>query len=65
MTASIRVCALIGRFTDTRVAESAAVLLPHLTARGISILAHEDPGEIAGAAAVKIVSETELSAAPI
>ena len=49
MTASIRVCALIGRFSDTRVAESAAVLLPHLTARGISILACENPGDIAGA----------------
>jgi NAD+ kinase len=62
MTASIRVCALIGRFSDSRVAESAAVLLPHLTARGISILACENPGDITGAAAVQIVSETELAA---
>ncbi len=61
MTASIRVCALIGRFTDTRVAESAAVLLPHLTERGVSILAHESPGDIAGAAAVSVVSEAEIA----
>ncbi|MEJ0005327.1 MAG: NAD(+)/NADH kinase [Steroidobacteraceae bacterium] len=62
MTASIRVCALIGRFTDTRVAESAAVLVPHLIERGVSILAYESPGDIAGADAVILVSEAELAA---
>jgi NAD+ kinase len=62
MTASIRVCALIGRFTDTRVAETVAVLLPHLIDRGVSILAYESPGDMPGAAAVTIVSETELAA---
>jgi NAD+ kinase len=62
MTASISVCALIGRFTDTRVAESAAVLLPHLIERGVTILAQELPAEITGAAAVQRVSETELAA---
>jgi len=60
--ASLRVCGLIGRFTDTRVAETAAVLVPHLVQRGISILACENPGEIAGADAVQIVSESELAA---
>jgi NAD+ kinase len=62
MTASIRVCALIGRFTDTRVAETVAVLLPHLIDRGVSILAYETPGDMPGASAVTIVSETELAA---
>ncbi len=62
MTASIRVCALLGRFTDIRVAESAAVLVPHLVQRGISILTCEDPGDIAGAEAVQIVTEAELAA---
>jgi NAD+ kinase len=62
MTASIRVCALIGRFTDTRVAETVAVLLPHLIDRGVSVLAYESPGDIPGASAVTIVSEAELSA---
>ncbi len=62
MTASIRVCALIGRFTDPRVAESTAVLVPHLVARGVSILSYESPGEIPGAAAVEIVSEAALAA---
>lgn len=62
MTASLRVCALIGRFTDTRVAESAAVLVPHLIRRGISILTCEPPGEITGGSAVEVVSEGELAA---
>jgi NAD+ kinase len=62
MTAPLSVCALIGRFTDTRVAESAAVLLPHLIERGVTALALENPGDIAGAGAVKLVSETELAA---
>jgi NAD+ kinase len=62
MTPSIRVCALLGRFADTRVAESAGTLLPHLIERGVSVLAHESPGDIPGAAAVKIVSEAELAA---
>jgi NAD+ kinase len=62
MTDSLRVCALIGRFTDTRVAETAAVLVPHLVERGVSILACEKLGEFAGAEAVKIVSESELAA---
>jgi NAD+ kinase len=62
MPDSIRVCALIGRFADTRVAESAAVLVPHLTERGIGLLACESLGTIAGADAVKIVTEAELAA---
>ncbi len=62
MTSSIRVCALIGRFTDPRVAESAALLVPHLIERGIRVLAHESPGGVAGESAVEIVSEAELAA---
>lgn len=62
MTPSIRVCALIGRFSDPRVAESAGMLLPHLIERGVDILVHESPGDIPGASAVKIVSEAELAA---
>ena len=62
MTASIGVCGLIGRFTDTRVAETSAVLVPHLAARGITILACENLGDIAGAAAATVVTESELAA---
>jgi NAD+ kinase len=62
MTASLRVCGLVGRFSDSRVAETSSVLVPHLVARGISVLACEDLGDIAGAAAVKLVAESELAA---
>jgi NAD+ kinase len=62
MTASLRVCGLIGRFADTRVAETASVLVPHLIERGVSVLACEDLGDIAGAAAVKRLTESELAA---
>ena len=62
MTASIRVCALVGRFADTRVAESTAVLVPHLVERGVRVLSCESLGDIAGAGAVEIVSESELAA---
>jgi NAD+ kinase len=62
MTASLRVCGLIGRFADTRVAETASVLVPHLIQRGISVLACEDLGDIAGASAVKRLTESELAA---
>jgi NAD+ kinase len=42
MAFPVRVCAFIGRFPDPRVAESVAVLLPHLTARGIEVLVGEE-----------------------
>jgi NAD+ kinase len=37
-------CALIGRFSDARVAESALILLPHLKKRGVrALLPSDDP----------------------
>jgi NAD+ kinase len=38
MAFPVRTCALVGRFADARVAESAAVLLAHLAARGVRVL---------------------------
>lgn len=38
MAFPVRACALIGRFTDPRVAESVGVLLPHLKARCAQVL---------------------------
>jgi len=34
----VRVCALVGRFADPRVAESVVLLLPHLEGRGVEVL---------------------------
>lgn len=62
MTPSIRACGLIGRFNDTRVAETSSVLVPHLIERGIGVLACEEPGDFAGAASVQVVSESEFAA---
>jgi len=38
MAFPVRVCALVGRFTDPRVAESVQLLVPHLRARQVRIL---------------------------
>jgi NAD+ kinase len=38
MAFPVRACALIGRFSDPRVAESVSALLPHLKSRGAQVL---------------------------
>jgi len=38
MALPVRTCALVGRFTDMRVAESAHALLAHLATRGVTVL---------------------------
>ena len=38
MAFPVRVCALVGRFTDARVAETVSALLPHLKGRGVEVL---------------------------
>lgn len=44
MALPAQACALIGRFSDARVAESALTLLPHLRSRGIrALLPADDP----------------------
>ena len=42
MAFPVRTCALVGRFSDVRVAESAGTLLPHLAAAGVTVLVSED-----------------------
>ena len=42
MAFPVRTCALVGRFSDPRVAESVATLLPHLRSRGVQVLVSED-----------------------
>jgi NAD+ kinase len=59
MAFPVRSCALVGRFTDARVAETVLALLPHLKSRGVQVLLSEPiPG--AEAAAAAIVSEAQL-----
>jgi NAD+ kinase len=42
MAFPVRTCALVGRFSDPRVAESVEGLLPHLLARKVQVLVGED-----------------------
>lgn len=42
MAFPVRVCAVVGRFSDPRVAESASSLLPHLVERGVEVLVSGD-----------------------
>ena len=48
MALPAQACALIGRFSDARVAESAQTLLPHLKSRGVrALLPEHDPLAVA------------------
>ena len=54
----VRTCALVGRFSDPRVAESVAALLPHLTGRGVRVLVSEDAELPAGAPVSRVAERT-------
>src|ERR1700683_4623786 len=55
MYLAVRNCALVGRFSDPRIAESVGALLPHLTQRGVGVLASEGaPLGAAGPPATRI-----------
>ncbi|MGH8218146.1 MAG: NAD(+)/NADH kinase [Steroidobacteraceae bacterium] len=58
MAFPVRVCAFVGRFTDPRVEESTAMLLPHLTSRGIEVIVSAAlPERLAAAAALVPVEQ--------
>lgn len=50
MALPVRTCALVGRFTDSRVAESAHVLLAHLATRQVEVLVSNTAAPIPGLA---------------
>jgi len=56
----VRVCALIGRFADPRVAESVALLLPHLAGRGIEVLVSEELPQLAATGPFSRVDERTI-----
>ena len=61
MALPAQACALIGRFSDARVAESALTLLPHLKKRGVrALLPDSDPLD-APAELVTRVPESEIA----
>jgi NAD+ kinase len=51
MAFPVRACALIGRLTDARVAETVNALLPHLRGQGVEVLLSEATPEIDAAGA--------------
>ncbi len=61
MALPAQACALIGRFSDPRVAESALTLLPHLKKRGVrALLPENDPLEVS-ADLVERIPEDEIA----
>jgi len=56
MAFPVRTCALVGRFSDPRIAESVAALLPHLAARGVTVLVSED-AQVPSALASRVPEE--------
>jgi NAD+ kinase len=61
MAFPVRVCAFVGRFTDPRVEESVALLLPHLKSRGIEVIVSAALPERL-AASTALVAEQEIGA---
>lgn len=61
MSTAFRACALIGRHSDSRVADSMLTLAQHLTARGITVLVGRDVQLDFGAVRVTAVEETAIS----
>jgi len=59
---SIRLCALVTRFADARVAESALLLAEHLAARGVAVLALQEEAERLPGLRARFVPEAELAA---
>jgi NAD+ kinase len=60
MAFPVRVCALVGRFADPRVAESFAALFLHLQSRKVQVLVSHDAVLPKGAAGVTPVPEEEM-----
>jgi NAD+ kinase len=61
MVSNARACALVGRFSDARVAESALLLLPHLRHRGVTALVSDDAELDAAANLVTRVPEEQIA----
>ena len=60
MAFPIRACALVGRFTDPRVAESVSALIPHLRSRGVQVLVSEDAALPPGTAGATPIPELTI-----
>jgi NAD+ kinase len=61
MALPAQACALIGRFSDPRVAESALILLPHLKKRGVRALLPDSDPLVAPDGLVERVPEDQIA----
>jgi NAD+ kinase len=62
MALPVRTCALVGRFMDSRVAESAHALLAHLATRQVDVLVSDTTDAMAGSGlALQRVPESDLA----
>ena len=61
MALPAQACALIGRFSDPRVAESALALLPHLKKRGVRALLPESDPLVASAELADRIPEADIA----
>lgn len=59
----VRLCALIGRFSDPRVAESVSALVPHLLSRGVKVLVSEETSFTNDNAGIVRMPEKDIGAA--
>jgi NAD+ kinase len=60
MAFPVRVCALVGKFSDPRVAESVWALLPHLASRGVEVVVSDESALPETSSSVKRVPEHEI-----
>jgi|SRR5579863_9173790 NAD+ kinase len=58
MAFPVRTCALLGKFTDARVAETVNALLPHLSSRGVQVLLTEAAPGSDAAGAVQVAASS-------
>jgi NAD+ kinase len=61
MAFPVRTCALVGRFSDPRVAESVGTLLPHLQSRQVEVLVSHDAPLSTAVRGVTRVREEEIA----
>jgi NAD+ kinase len=60
MAFPVRACALVGRFSDPRVAESVNALVPHLQARQVQVLVSDD-APLEGPGVIVRIPEREIA----
>jgi NAD+ kinase len=58
----VRLCALVGRFSDPRVAESVNALVPHLVARQVKVLVSEETAYSGDGAGIVRLPEKDIGA---